>query len=238
MDPSPQTPPTLPRAPMGQSFTAARQGSTSGGFRPTPVRSRSMLDVLATILFFIALLAWLGFYGYSFLLQREIKTIAQSIDAIAQSFNPATIDSLEALGNRLAHAKQIINDHTALTPLFCFIESNTLTKNIEFSAFSYSRSGEGLGNQSGGQPIKVSNAVRLSGRAGSFQSLAYQAKVLQDSNKLSALTFDGLAVNPADGKVNFQATFGINRDVLAYQPNMSVGCNIVPATSGTTTTNL
>lgn len=235
MDLSPQTPPPpLPRSPVGQGFTAPRQISSSGGFRPSSNRKRSMLDVLATILFIVALLGWLGFYGYSFLLKKEIKSITGEVDLIARNFNPATIDSLETLGNRLAHAKQIINDHTSLTPLFCFIESNTLTKNITFSSLHYSRSGELAG--SGTQPKNFPNLVRLVGRAGSFESLAYQANVLENTNKLSALSFNNLSVSSLDGKIDFEGVFSINRDVLAYQPNASANCTLAGTTS--TTTNL
>lgn len=234
MDLSPQTPSSsVPRLPVGQGFSAPRQISSSGGFRSSSNRSRSTLDVLATILFIIALLGWLGFYGYSFLLKREIQNIAGEIDAIARNFNPATIDSLELLGNRLAHAKQIINEHTALAPLFCFIESNTLTKNIQFSSLNYSRSGE-LSNP-GNQPTKFSNLVRLVGRAGSFESLAYQAKVLENTNKLRALSFNNLSVSSFDGQIEFESAFSLNRDVLVYQPNASANCTLTGTTSSTTT---
>lgn len=235
MDLSPQTPPpSLPRSPVGQGFSAPRQISSSGGFRPTSSRKRSALDVLATILFIVALLGWLGFYGYSFLLKREIKSIIGEIDTIAKNFNPATIDTLEVLGGRLAHAKQIINEHTALTPLFCFIEANTLTRNIRFSSLNYSRSGSLAGT--GVEAARLPHSVRLVGRAGSFESLAYQAKVLENTNKLNGIAFNNLLVSSFDGNVEFESVFNINQDVLAYQPNSSANCALAGVTSGTTTT--
>jgi hypothetical protein len=206
---SPLAPPPR-KAPLG-SFPGMSKRSVNGGF--------NWFGTLAFIIFFGVVAWWAGLYGYQYLLNQEKNKIQVEISDLAKGFKLATIDELEVLGNRLSFAQKIINNHTALLPIFCFLEENTLSKSISYGSFSYKAGG----GQSG------QNQVTLPGKASSFASLAYQEEVFNkgevDGKKvLTKLSITGLSISDQDGGIDFGADLNINQDLIRYKDGMQSAC--------------
>jgi hypothetical protein len=142
-------------------------GSFSGTAVKRPSGTFNWFGALSFIIFFGVVCWWAGLYGYQYILKKEKADIEAQIANLAKGFQIVTFDNLEALGNRLSFAQNIIDKHTALLPLLCFLEKNTLTKSVSYNGLTYSADGDQEG------PLKLT----LLGRANSFASLAYQAKV-------------------------------------------------------------
>lgn len=209
------SPPTAPRrVPLGSFSGMPNRRPVNGGF--------NWFGALSFIIFFGAVSWWAGLYGYQYFLNKEKAKIEAEIETLAGGLKIATFDDLEVLGNRLALTQKIIDGHTAILPLLCFLEKNTLTKGVSYESFSYKADGASS-NQPSGQ--SGPNQLTLPGQATSFGSLAYQAQVFEDEKAFAKLSFSGLSVNESDGgKVDFVANINVGQDLIRYKKGMTDTC--------------
>lgn len=222
----------IPTPTISRSFsTPAPQKAPLGSFPAMPKRPGGGFNWFGTIsfiIFFGVVCWWAGLFGYQYLINKEKGELEAQIAKLAGGLSVATFDNLEVLGNRLDFAQKIIDNHTALLPLLCFLEKNTLTKSVFYENFAYKANGG-----QGGQSLK--NELTLSGRADSFGSLAYQAKVFEDEKAFTKFDFSGLSISETDGRVDFSASIGVGPDLIRYKGGDTAPCQTVKTATTTTT---
>jgi len=101
-------------------------------------------------------------------------------------FEPKTIKELERLSNSINNARTLINNHTYISPIFDFLEKNTLP-DVSFSTFNY---------------FADKKTLTLAGEAPSYTGVAAQVKIIQSQQEVVYATFSNTTLKET-GAVNF-----------------------------------
>lgn len=154
--------------------------------RPQARGPLSIFAVAALVLIAAsAILAGLVF-GYEFYLKREKDLKAEELEVFKESVEPQVVEELARLSQRLVIAQELIGAHVAPSAIFSMLERDTV-QGVSFSDFE--------------SKIGPSGDVELSmsGSAGNFNQLAYQAVVFRDNPYLRNQIFGDIAVGEESG---------------------------------------
>ena len=160
--------------------------------RPQARGPLSIFAVAALVLIAAAaILAGLVF-GYEFYLKNQKEQKAQELEVFKESVEPQVVEELARLSQRLVIAQELIAAHVAPSAIFSMLERDTV-QGVVFSDFE--------------SKIGPSGDVELSmsGTAGDFNKLAYQAVVFRDNPYLRNQIFGDIAVGEESG-VTFSFT--------------------------------
>lgn len=154
--------------------------------RPQARGPLSIFAVAALVLIVAAgILAGLVF-GYEFYLKNQKEQKAQELEVFRESVEPQVVEELARLSQRLVIAQELISAHVAPSAIFSMLERDTV-QGVSFSDFE--------------SKIGPSGDVELSmsGTAGDFNKLAYQAVVFRDNPYLRNQIFADISVGDGDG---------------------------------------
>ena len=181
-----------------------------------PAGSRMSLFLLISLIIF---LISLGFAAFVFLekqyLTSKILGDQKVIETNKGSFDTATIDSVVELNSRIEVAKNLLASHTAVSPIFNFLNQATL-KNVRFKDFTFS----GSALDSAGQRVI---GIKMSGTAKDFETVASQADELGKPdwrNIIRDTKVSNLSLNN-DGSVSFVISASVVPSFLLYGNNQS-----------------
>lgn len=177
----------------------------------------SLLLLVSIIIFFISV----GLAGYVFLqknlLQQNIKKDQLAIEQNKSGLvsDSITIENLVQLNSRIKIAKELLDKHVAISPIFDFLQQRTL-KSVRFKNFNFSSTGKDEIGQA-----KIS--VQMAGQAMDWETIASQAdefgkpewKKIINEPKISNLSLN------ADGSVSFVFNAYIVSDYLVYGNNLN-----------------
>ena len=144
-----------------------------------------------------------GLYFYKKSLQTEISSAIASLELAKKAFEENLITELSRLNSSVNVAKILFSQHQATSRIFKLIGDLALT-DVSFSNFNYNFSGK-------------SATVSMNGEAKSYASVAFQAKIFEESGFIDKVTFSGLGLKGA-GKVNFNVDFSFNPSYVIYKP--------------------
>lgn len=168
----------------------------------TPAKVGGILGLIATTIFIISLVGALGVFGYKFYLKQSIVSMGTEIDRARASLYSDDIRQFIQLDDRLSSVGSLLNNHIVLSPLFDFLERNTITT-IRFTEFYFSSSPEGL-------------TVRLNGQARGYSAIALQSDIFNSSGHFTNPVFSDLNLDER-GNILFSFTAGINPSLLSYR---------------------
>lgn len=178
-------------------------------------RGMGLFLLLSIVIFLVSL----GLAGYVFLEKNLlIQNITKNKDIIEQNKsglveNSVTVESLVNLNSRINVANILLSKHTAISPIFDFLQQTTL-KSVRFKNFTFSAMGKSEAGTS-----RVS--VQMSGQARDWETVASQAdefgkpeyKKIITEPKISNLSLG------ADGSITFLFTAYMSPDFLVYRTN-------------------
>ena len=124
-----------------------------------------------------------------------------SLTRAKESFDPGLLSVFENLDRRLNAAEDLLEEHTTLTPLFVLLDELTL-KSIRYNYFSYVNNGQAA-------------AVKMSGEALDFPSIALQALEYNKNGRLINPIFSNLGVEQG-GNVTFDVSFNVDTALVSY----------------------
>lgn len=196
----------------------------------TTVKARSSAG--AGIFFFLAFVIFLGstlLAGGAFLYERQIhSSIASKSDQLAKAraeFEPATIQNLIRLDDRLNYSKTILNSHLAPSSLFQLLSQYTLST-VSFTRFAYEKVPDGH------------MQLSLDGITNTFNDVALQSDEFSKIRQLKDVIFSNFSVQDKGGVV-FAIKANVDPEFLLYRTLLSSG-GVVPTqditNTGTTTT--
>jgi hypothetical protein len=174
--------------------------------------SMGLLTFVSIIIFLVSI----GLAGYVFLerklLIQQINTDQATISANKDSFtaDSVTIENLIELNSRINVAKDLLNKHITVSPVFDFLQKATL-RSVMFKNFSFSSGGK---DSSGVSRI----SVQMSGVAPDWETVALQADEFGKSDykkNISEPKISNLSVN-TDGSISFQFSAYVAEDYLMY----------------------
>lgn len=188
------------------------------GMRPAGRRIVGLFS-LASVIIFVSIIALAaGVFLYQQFLLRSIESMKQSLDRARAAFEPALLEELKRLDSRIETSKKLLETHTAMTPVFQLLETNTL-RNIRFSTFKYSLGKGGVAT------------LAMDGEARSFSAIALQADLLASRHDFKNPVFADLSPEE-DGFVGFTFNGAIDQRLVLYGPTVG---SIVPGAEGTST---
>jgi len=125
-------------------------------------------------------------YLYKKLLIRQIDQQKAVLADLDTRFEPTLIKELERVSNSINNARALINNHVYISPIFDFLEKNTLP-DVSFSTFNYSAD---------------KKTLTLAGEAPSYTEVAAQVKIIQNQPEVMYAIFSNTTLKET-GAVNF-----------------------------------
>ena len=184
----------IPKSPLAQeeSFLMRR-------------RPRSITAYLAVIMFTASVGSYGGFYFYKDKLSGDVAKTAESIASAQREFlQSPVINEAKVFKARADLARELLNQHIVISPVFAFLSSSTLGS-ILYDSFSFKRD-------------KGTWTLSLTGEAPSYASLAYQADVLRKKNKdgeIVSFFVDNISLTKS-GTVTFALAVEFAQSQLLY----------------------
>lgn len=184
---------------------AAVQSPVAGG----PRKSGGLSDLifLASIVLLVASAA-LG--GAVFLYGQYLETSANSkvaqLQRAQEAFEPALIQELTRLDDRMRAAEQVLGAHIAPTAFFAALEDSTLST-ISFQSLEMQAS----------DPQKIT--VKMTGVAASVNSIALQADLFSKNGIITNPIFS--SINRQSDGVHFNLSALVNPAAIRYTQNLN-----------------
>ena len=181
-------------------------------------RPRSIMEFLAIIAVILTVSAYAGFYFYGNSLDEQTKKITADIAQAQSVFNNSPdIENAKIFRDRAETARQLLNAHMAVSPIFEFLTQSTL-QSILYKNFSFK-------NDAG---VWV---LELTGEAQNYASLAYQADVLKsESKELSGFSVENVTLTKF-GTVTFTLREIFTPAYLSYLAEKDRGSKAMSATT-------
>lgn len=188
--------------------TGIPSASNSSTGRTTPT---GLLNIIAGLIFIVALLSSGGVYLYKSYLTKNIADMKATIERAEKAFEPSLILELVRLDTRLKVSSQLLTKHTVFSPLFRSIEQATLPE-VSFNAFQFEYE-EGIPQ------------VQMKGIATRYTPIAQQSTVLGQNNLIVDHIFSNFALTQT-GRVSFDLNFALNPSLMLYT-SQAAGTNQV-----------
>jgi hypothetical protein len=177
------------------SFIPKGPLATPGAGPASKVKQSGLFGLFCLFVFMLSLIGSVGIFGYNWYLGSKITKMGNDLQDARAAFEPETIRELTRLDARIVGTKDLLAQHSVLTPLFDFIESSTL-KSLRFSSLDYSASSQGI-------------VLSMRGQAHGYASVALQADVFNKSKYIKNPMFSDLTL---DDKGNVTFAFKGNLD--------------------------
>lgn len=157
--------------------------------------------LLALVLFVASATLAVGVFLYVQFLQSSNTSKLDQLNRARQAFEPALIQELTRLDDRMRAADKVLAGHVAPSALFDLLEQLTL-QTVAFSSFDFTTS---------------DNVITLTmlGLAQSVNSIALQADLLSRSGVIVNPIFSD--INRQIGGVRFNFTADVRREALNYR---------------------
>jgi hypothetical protein len=170
-------------------------------------RPTSLFTVFSIIVLVIMVLASAGLFVYKNYLNNQKETLSASLLKVRDSFEKETIDELELFDKRTGAAKQILDKHIVLSPMFELLGSLTIPS-IQYTKFEHQTNEKGF-------------YVKMSGIARDYRSIALQADVFNTAKGryFKNVVFSNL-LKDKNNYVTFNVEFNVDPSLLSYEKNI------------------
>ncbi|HTK33386.1 MAG TPA: hypothetical protein VL335_02470 [Candidatus Paceibacterota bacterium] len=175
----------------------------------------SIFMTIATILFIASLVAAGGTYAYKQYLINDQVTQKEQLAAREKEFNTDLIEKLKNQDVKIGYARQLLNNHLALSQIFDIIGRLTI-ENVRFLSMDLTAP------TTGSDGIKIS----LQGLGTSLSAVAFQSDVLSklDDYGLRKVIKNPVLTNPvlnANRSVSFGFSAVVDPSTLSYEKLVS-----------------
>ena len=170
-------------------------------------RPASFLTFLAMIIFLLSGAVAGGVYLWGQYLTGQVTSLNQNLQTNKSAFEPGTIEQYARLNSRFDSARSLLQSHVASSAFFDLLNKDTL-KTVQFSDLTYSQDGTG------------SISIKMSGKAKSYNSVAYQAKIFSSEPVFKNAVFSNLDLDQS-GNVVFEFDAQIDSSLVTYQNNLA-----------------
>ena len=205
------------------SFIPKKPAISTIGDVSAPKRRRgtSIFMIIATMLFILSLVAAAGAYAWKQYLLSSQESYKSTLSTREQQFNTDLISQLKGENVRIDLAKQLLQNHMALSQIFNIIGRLTI-EDVRFMSMDVTAP------TSGNDGVKVS----LQGYGTSFSAVAFQSDVLNDLDQygLRKVVKNPILSNPSAGSNN-TVSFGFSATI--DPSSLSYENSVVPSAAAT-----
>ncbi|HEY4493080.1 MAG TPA: hypothetical protein VJB98_00440 [Candidatus Paceibacterota bacterium] len=196
----------IPGTPVGSGgIRTSFIPKTSLSARPPRKEGLGFFTFLSLTVLVVSLLGWLAAYSYNSLVAKKVSELETFLTRARESFDPALLKVFENLERRLTTAENLLEAHSSVGKLFDVLNERTL-KSVRYTYFSYVNNG-------------TAAAVKMSGEAIDFPSVALQALEYSKDDKLINPIFSNLGVEEVSdtaNRVTFDVSFNIDPALVMY----------------------
>ncbi len=128
-----------------------------------------------------------GVYFFHGLVAQDVADLEQQLTTVQQVIDLENLNEIEKVDARLKLTQSVFGSHRVSSPLFRFLEDNTIS-DVSYSNFSYGGGG-GAG-------------IVLTGEAASYEAIAQQSDILSASPLAENHIFSGFRLSE-NGRVSF-----------------------------------
>ncbi len=187
------------------SFIPKKPITTSGSSASSA--PRSLLSIIAIILLIVSILLSLGLFGYKLYLTKQKESLSASLSEARDSFEQDTIEELSLFDERTKSAKQILNNHIVMSPMFALLGDITIPS-IQYTNFSQQSNDKGF-------------FVKIEGLASDYRSIALQADMFNSTKGrlFKDVLFFDLEKNK-ENNIGFNLKFNVDPSLLSYEKNI------------------
>lgn len=171
---------------------------------------KSLFSIIATFLLVITIVASGGLYLYKSYLIKQKSSSSASLSVVRDSFEKSTIDELDLFNNRTKVAKQILNSHIVLTPMFTLLGDITIPS-IQYTKFQQQTNNGGF-------------LVKIEGVAKDYRAIALQADEFNSTKGRSFknVVFSNLTKDK-NNNISFDLEFEVDPSLLSYEKSNLTG---------------
>ncbi len=201
----------------------AKKALTDGGVVSSGI---NLVSLIVSVIFIVTIATAAGLYFYSKVLDTKVTNETKTLQENEDRLELTTLEQYIRLDDRIEAAKQILHNHTAVTPIFDTLQK-TVLKSIQFSSLTLTFGGQD----------KIS--LSMKGQTLNYGSIAFQSDILsKDENGLiKNPIFSDLNLDPS-GNVSFSFTATLDPSLILYERNLNQDTELIPDTTtgeGTTT---
>ena len=172
-----------------------------------PQGQTSFLTFISMIIFLLSCVLAGGVFLWGQYLSGQVVSLNQSLKVNKDAFEPGTIEQYSRLNSRFDNARKLLQSHVSASAFFDLLDKDTL-KTVQFSDLKYTQDGSGL------------ISIKMSGKAKSYNSVAYQAKIFSGETALKNAVFSNLDLDSV-GNVIFELDTQVDPSLVTYQNNIA-----------------
>ena len=164
-----------------------------------------LATVVAGVIFVAMVFIAAGVFFYEQFLVSEIGKNSAILEREKGNLDVETIQKLAELDKRIESAKEILDKHISLIPLFELLEKNTL-KTVSFDNFNFAVEKDGI-------------TLDMDGIADSYTAVALQSDIFGKNKNIVEPIFSNLGVN-FNGDVTFTVLAKIDPRVVLFRNSL------------------
>jgi len=190
------------------SFIPKKPG-IAGNTTSVKTKTTSISMTVSIFILVVIVFSTVGLFLYkNYYLLKTKESLSTSLFKIRDSFDKNTITELETYDKHTTVAKQLLEGHIVLSPLFDLINELTLTS-IQYIKFDHQTTGNVF-------------SVKMSGIAKDYKSIALQADVFNTKKGLmfKDVIFSNLTKDK-NNYVTFDIEFNVDPALLSFSNNIS-----------------
>ena len=165
---------------------------------------------IAIVLFVGSLMTCGGVYVYKMYLTKQKESAEKSLIASRDSFEPTTINTLELFDKRTSVSKNLLSNHTVMSPFFDTLASSTISS-IQYTKFNIDTKEKAI-------------SVSMMGVTRNYKYIALQSQVFNSSANtyFKNVVFSDLVKDNKTGKITFKVNFDVDPSLFSYSKYASV----------------
>ena len=170
-------------------------------------RGVGVVFFVVLLIFIVSVAAAGGSYAYEQYLKGAIESKSASLARARAAFEPAVIEELLRLDNRLRYGQEVLQSHVSVSAIFRTLENLTLNS-VRYRGLEFS-----LGGEKGA-------LLSLNGEARSYSDVALQSDAFGGERGFKDLIFRDIDLDQS-GRVVFSIATNVDRSFLEYSKTLS-----------------
>lgn len=189
------------------SFIPKRTTIATAPYATAKSSAVSFFNVIAIVVFLSTIAGAVGVFAFKGLLANQIVEKRAMLEKAQGAFEPDFIKKMVRLNDRITHARELLDNHVAVSPLFEVIENSTL-RTVRFKDFKYF--------------LEDAQSVKLTmrGEARNFASIVLQSDQFGKNKYLRDQLFADFNLDQV-GNVGFTFTAGVDRSLVSHKNTLN-----------------
>ncbi|MFA6515268.1 MAG: hypothetical protein WCT42_03335 [Candidatus Paceibacterota bacterium] len=167
---------------------------------------KSFFSMISIFILVASLVLLASLFIYKNYLTKQKETASASLLIVRDSFEESTIEELDSFNKKTDAAKQVLNKHIVLSPMFTLLGDITISQ-VQYTKFEQ-KNENGL------------FSVNIEGLARDYRSIALQADIFNSSkgSSFKNVVFSKLTKDK-NGNISFNLEFDVDANLLSYEKN-------------------